>query len=471
MKILKLISLSFLSLNLTAEAVIINVPAQYSSIQSAINASSNGDTVLVQPGTYFENVIFRGKNIVLTSKFYQNNDYSIIGSTIINGSAPAFPDTASCVLIIDNEDSTTVLQGFTLTGGSGTKWTDEHGAGLFREGGGVLVAYSSPVIQNNIISSNHAIEGGVFSTGGGGMRIGDCYCRVFNNIITNNSARYGAGIVLNYAGGEYRNNVIFKNFGSRDFGSGSAMWLNNIFSRPKTIENNTLVLNTAITGTAGIYGAGSPAIVRNNIVWKNTSTTSVQISGSGLQVRYCDVQGGFSGAGNINVDPDFDSTNYYLKSTSPCIDKGDSSLIYNDPEDPVNPGLAKWPSRGTVRNDIGAYGGPGCKVIANTVVGINNLGNNLMPDGFNLKQNFPNPFNPVTKINYTIPSNVKGQTSNVKLTVYNSIGQEVATLINESKPAGNYSIKFDGSGFSSGIYFYRLESGEFTDVKRMVLVK
>lgn len=469
MKILKLICLSFLSLNLTAEAVIINVPAQHSTIQAAINASSDGDTVLVQPDTYFENVIFRGKNIVLTSKFYQNNDYSIIGSTIINGSTPAFPDTASCVLIIDNEDSTTVLQGFTLTGGSGTKWTDEHGAGLFREGGGVLVAYSSPVIQHNIISGNHAIEGGVFSTGGGGMRIGDCYCRVFNNIITNNSARYGAGIVLNYTGGEYRNNVIFKNFGSRDFGSGSAMWINSVFSRPKIIENNTLVLNTAITGTAGMYGNGTQAIVRNNIIWKNTSTTSVQISGSGLQVRYCDVQGGFSGAGNINADPDFDSTNYYLKSNSPCTDKGDSSLIYNDPEDPMNPGLAKWPSRGTVRNDIGAYGGPGCKVIANTVVGINNRGNDLIPERFYLKQNYPNPFNPTTNLEFGISNS-----GFVSLKIYNMLGKEVATLVNSNLNAGsyNYQLSADNYQLTSGVYFYKLEiDGNIIDTKRMVLLK
>ena len=232
MKILKFISIIILALSLNAKATIRNVPVQYSSIQTAINASINTDTVLVQPGTYFENINFRGKKVVLTSKYYQNSDYSFIQTTIINGSTPLYPDSASCVIFNRNEDSTTVLQGFTLTGGAGTKWADEHGAGLYREGGGVLVAYSNPVIQNNIITGNHCLEGGgVSSTGGGGMRIGDCYCRVYNNLISNNSARYGAGIVLNYSGGEYRNNVIYKNFGSQDYGAGSAIWLNSNYCK------------------------------------------------------------------------------------------------------------------------------------------------------------------------------------------------------------------------------------------------
>ena len=129
MKILKLICIIILALSMSAKADIRIVPAQYSTIQSAINASINRDTVLVQPGTYFENINFRGKNIVLTSKYYQNSDYSFIQTTIINGSTPQFPDSASCVIFNRNEDSTTVLQGFTITGGTGTKWTDEHGAG------------------------------------------------------------------------------------------------------------------------------------------------------------------------------------------------------------------------------------------------------------------------------------------------------------------------------------------------------
>ena len=467
MKILQLICIAILAFNLSAYALIRNVPSEYSTIQSAVNSSSDGDTVLVQPGTYFENINFRGKNIVLTSLYYQNDDYSFVQSTIINGSTPVSPDTASCVIFHNGEDSTTVLQGFTITGGSGTKWTDEHGAGLYREGGGILVAYCDPVIQYNIITDNHCVLGGVVNTGGGGIRIGDCYARVFNNMISNNSARYGAGIVLNYTGGEYRNNVVYKNFGSSNYGGGSGFWINDNFSRSKTIENNTIVSNTAIAGYPGIFAfSGVPVIARNNIVWGNTSgNTTTQISGNGIAVTYCDIEGGFPGAGNINIQPDFDSTNYYLKNNSPCIDKGDSSLIYNDPADPGNPGNALWPAKGTLRNDMGAYGGPGSKEIVNSVVGISHQ-ELLTPDRFYLGQNFPNPFNPSTVINYSINKN-----SIVTLKIYNSLGKEIAELVNGKQNAGVYSVKFNGSSLSSGIYFYQLKAGEFVTTKKMNLIK
>ena len=115
----ELLSISFIVASFLCKATIINVPANYPTIQAAILATANGDTVLVAPGTYFENLNFRGHKIVLTSLYYLNKDTSFIKSTIINGSQPSNPDTASCVIINSGEDSTTVLQGFTLTGGGG----------------------------------------------------------------------------------------------------------------------------------------------------------------------------------------------------------------------------------------------------------------------------------------------------------------------------------------------------------------
>ncbi len=88
------------------------------------------------------------------------------------------------------------------------------------------------------------------------------------------------------------------------------------------------------------------------------------------------------------------------------------------------------------------------------------------PDKFSLQQNYPNPFNPVTHINYQIP--VKGF---VSLKVYNTLGEEVATLVNEEKAAGSYKIKFNCSGLSSGIYIYRLTSGNYTSAKKLNLIK
>jgi len=89
-----------------------------------------------------------------------------------------------------------------------------------------------------------------------------------------------------------------------------------------------------------------------------------------------------------------------------------------------------------------------------------------IPTKYDLIQNFPNPFNPSTTIYYTIP-----QLSFVTLKVYDVLGNEVTTLINEEKPAGIYEVEFKGDGLTSGIYFYRLTAGKFTTTKKMVILK
>ncbi len=89
-----------------------------------------------------------------------------------------------------------------------------------------------------------------------------------------------------------------------------------------------------------------------------------------------------------------------------------------------------------------------------------------IPDNFALKQNYPNPFNPVTKINFDIP-----KASNVKLTVFNSLGQIVENIFDGFKSAGSYQAEFNGSSLSSGTYYYRLEAGSFVETKKMQLVK
>jgi hypothetical protein len=85
---------------------------------------------------------------------------------------------------------------------------------------------------------------------------------------------------------------------------------------------------------------------------------------------------------------------------------------------------------------------------------------------YSLAQNFPNPFNPVTKISYSIP-----KSSEVNLTVYDILGQKVASLVNEKQDAGSYSVDFDASSLSSGVYYYKIETGDFTSIKKMTLVK
>jgi hypothetical protein len=90
-----------------------------------------------------------------------------------------------------------------------------------------------------------------------------------------------------------------------------------------------------------------------------------------------------------------------------------------------------------------------------------------LPSSFALYQNYPNPFNPTTSIRYEINS-----TQLVTLTVYNVLGKEVATLVNREQHPGIYSVTFDASGLSSGVYFYVLKAGsEFTQTRKMILIK
>ncbi len=98
-------------------------------------------------------------------------------------------------------------------------------------------------------------------------------------------------------------------------------------------------------------------------------------------------------------------------------------------------------------------------------VGISPI-NSEVPTGFALSQNYPNPFNPSTKINFSIPKSGK-----VKLSVFNTVGKEEKVLYNQSFPAGNYTADFDASNLTSGVYFYTLQSENFTETKRMVLLK
>jgi hypothetical protein len=103
-------------------------------------------------------------------------------------------------------------------------------------------------------------------------------------------------------------------------------------------------------------------------------------------------------------------------------------------------------------------------VIVQNPVGVED--ENLVADKFELLQNFPNPFNPTTKIEYRISDR-----SFVSLKVYNILGDEVATLVNEEKPAGIYNVNFNATGLSSGMYLYKIQAGNFVETRKMILMK
>jgi hypothetical protein len=89
-----------------------------------------------------------------------------------------------------------------------------------------------------------------------------------------------------------------------------------------------------------------------------------------------------------------------------------------------------------------------------------------LPTQFSLQQNYPNPFNPSTTITYALP-----QRLSIELTVFNSLGQRVAMLVQGEQEAGHHEVKFDASGLASGVYFYRLQAGSFVQTRKLLLVR
>ncbi|MHC4945643.1 MAG: right-handed parallel beta-helix repeat-containing protein, partial [Planctomycetota bacterium] len=236
------------------QATIINVPADYITIQAAIDRAVDGDTVLVAPGTYVENINFKGKGITVKSS-------SGAESTVINGMDPQDPDYGSVVFFMKWEQADSVLEGFSLMKGSGT-YQDYWGF-LDPYGGGIFCKASSPTILNNIITENKADFGGGISCLDGASPV------IFNNTIVNNQVGPPAG--LGGGGGIYcdssspmiSNNLISENL-AEAFGGGIFCWDN---SSPMIIDNRICFNETDVGG--GIYCGFSSPIILNNLIMGN----------------------------------------------------------------------------------------------------------------------------------------------------------------------------------------------------------
>ncbi len=178
-----------LAIAAAVEAQIIHVPEDYPTIQQGINAAASGDTILVAEGTYYENINFLGKKpLIVTSEFLMDADTNHISNTIINGSQPANPDSGSVVIFTSGEDTTSVLCGFTITGGTGTFLA---AAGNGRAGGGLFITGSGGKLLNNHIENNFVYNEGWVSGGGitaAGPDVPLEWLVLRNNRINNNQA-------------------------------------------------------------------------------------------------------------------------------------------------------------------------------------------------------------------------------------------------------------------------------------------
>lgn len=322
------------------------VPDNFPTIQGALSSPSvmDGDTVIVRPGIYFENIDFPLKAVTLKSEKGPE-------VTVIDGG-----QITTVMQIIQGNGPDTVLDGFTIQNGfdSTAGWP-----------GGILCADSSPLVINNIIKDNSS------SYNGGGIYCQNSSMTIANNVIYKNSAFRGGGICAFASDVLIENNLIFENAAELG-GAGIALYIE---STP-IVRNNRIMYNQGIGGTGGsgircafsfpkimnnfIYGNEKHAVsfnwseeplyftnntltgnggggiqvlgakkvkVSNSIIWGNDFAGYPEISdpAGNMLVTYCNVKGGWPGDGNIETDPLFASTgqsDFHLTSGSPCRDAG-----------------------------------------------------------------------------------------------------------------------------------------------------
>lgn len=339
----------------------LRVPQDHPTIQSAINFAVSGDVVIVQPGTYKENINFEGKNITVCSNFLSTQDRSYIASTVIDGKS-----SGSVVNFESEETAEAKLIGFTL----------QNGTGNGHRGGGIFIYNASPTISDLIVKDNHAEKFG------GGFYLYNSNSKIENVKIENNSS---LGSKHGYGGGIYssNSNPIFNqleiiNNKANEFGGGIYVYNSNpelsycviagnevfgteygygggIFTQYSTScwYNLTIADNSAKLGGAIYCNSFSNPKISNSILWNN-SPQEVCFHKFGdikMTLSYSNIMNGEDGfktnnngslffkMGVINSDPKFKDAanrNYSLLTESPCINTGNPAEEYNDVDGSIN---------------------------------------------------------------------------------------------------------------------------------------
>lgn len=279
----------------------LNVPLEFPAIQDAINYAVNGDIVLVDTGTYYEQVNFLGKAITVTSKFYETGNPEYIENTIISGETLT-GDSCSVVMFISGEDTTSVINGFTIRDGKGTR------NGIFLNGGGIIIIHSGAKIINNRIT--HNILSGVAPTSlvAGGAGIATPYEADSNWVVMENNTLDSNRCIANYydaAGGAIlicsnvrliNNDILYNEAITTGYGSSySAVFLKSLYDVPNNrviVENNSISFNSVISENVvrggGLICALVHSIIKNNTISDNKaiSALSSNSGGAGIFIEY-----------------------------------------------------------------------------------------------------------------------------------------------------------------------------------------
>jgi len=281
----------------------IHIPGDQPTIQAGIDVATDGDTVLVDPGIYFENINFNGKGITVASHYIINEDTNYINNTVINGSNPANPDSGSVVTFDSGTDTTSVIYGFTITGGTGTSIYSD----TWRLGGGIMCYLAgAKIIHNKIINNtsnhiNNAYGGGIgiisSSRGIGinpsGTWVVICSNTIQDNVSSSDNIARGGGI---YSKGNcllIKGNIIRHDSLFGDAARGGGVYATNT---PYLEMTGNMITQNSVYSITSYWGAGVICF---------SSVGPVKISLNEFSYNIGDTLG-YGGGGGLHIENTFD---------------------------------------------------------------------------------------------------------------------------------------------------------------------
>jgi photosystem II stability/assembly factor-like uncharacterized protein len=247
--------------------------------------------------------------------------------------------------------------------------------------------------------------------------------------------------------------------------------LNNGAARVRLTTNNSVSWNTQAISVIGSY-TSAIAFHSNKLLGVAATSTSLPMisrtTDGGLSWKSIDVGAGISGTCYLTWVP-YTPVVYILGGNGVIKRSTDNGVNWVTTPTPGVTNLTHFDffHSGNVVYGYAVSSNGNVIKLADTLGILTGISShNNIPDEYSLSQNYPNPFNPVTNIKYSIPVN-----SFVKLSVFDVLGREVSTPVNEYKHAGNYELSFSSDELGSGVYYYRIEAANFTDTKKMILIK
>jgi len=298
-------------------------------------------------------------------------------------------------------------------------------SGIHVEGYDRYGAASEKVVIYRCIIYDNA-QNGVIVYSGTWWNWGNAYslANIINCTIFGNQTGVRAYAYRGYADAKIANSIVAFNTGYGVTNQDSRSY----------IGENDIIYNCFWGNEQGNFNS-----LRDPVSGFGQPPTNINVNGDSCDVNF-----------NIYYDPlfvDTSNSNFHLQPNSNCINAGTPIILGQYLLDPDS-----------TLPDMGAFYFNTAMKIQNTYAPI--------PNQFYLQQNYPNPFNPVTHIPFTLP-----RASQVKIEIYNLLGERVVVLLNERKPAGSYTVEFYGSGLLSWVYLFRMQAGEFRQMRKMILMK